>query len=569
MSAYSNIASANPSSFGDSSPPTAPSNLVAGATSSSQIVLGWASSTDDVGVTGYLIQRCQGAGCANFMQFDTSATTAYVDNTAAAATSYSYLVQAMDAAGNMSLPSNSASAVTSSPPDTNAPTAPLNLTGILFSSTQMNLSWTASTDDVGVTGYLIERCQGVNCTNFAQIGASTLPAYSDQGVVPGTSYSYRVRATDASGNLSTYSNIFFWSGLSIQAQSNHLIDALGNVVQLRGVNISGLEFVAINNGTTAKDPWGGQTGTAVPQWSTIATGWRANAVRLTLNEASWLGYTCINNKGVSTNPDPWGNYQATVQQSVTSANAAGLYVILDLHWNAPGSICPQSQVQMADQDHALAFWSSVANTFKGNPAVLFDLFNEPNIGSGTLGYPSGADYWAIWLNGGTTTLLRNINNSITINTVPWTSVGMNQLIAAVRATGATNVLLIGGLGGAGDLSGWLSHAPTDPLSQMALSWHAYPAAAVANEGGFAQAVIGAGIPVVIGETGDKSSNGTTSTPTLSSVLTWADANQASVLPWTWNDWSSTGGSADLLIKDALGTPTDGEGVNYKAWLAAH
>jgi hypothetical protein len=224
---------------------------------------------------------------------------------------------------------------------------------------------------------------------------------------------------------------------------------------------------------------------------------------------------------------------------------------------------------MADQDHALAFWTSVANTFKGNPAVLLDLFNEPNIGSGVLGYPTGADYWAIWLNGGTAASLRNINTSTTISTTPWISAGMNQLIAAVRATGATNVVVIGGLGGSGDLSGWLSHMPTDPLNQMAMSWHAYATNTVAVEGGFAQAAIGAGIPVIIGETGDRSSNGTVGAPTLSSVLTWADANGASVLPWTWDNWINNGITSDLLIKDALGTPTDGEGVVYKAWLAAH
>ena len=82
-------------------------------------------------------------------------------------------------------------------------------------------------------------------------------------------------------------------------------------------------------------------------------------------------------------------------------------------------------------------------------------------------------------------------------------------------------------------------------------------------------MLGAGIPVLIGETGDKSANGTTSAPNLSNVTQWADANEASVMAWTWDDWSSTGGTSNLLIKDAAGTPTDGEGVTFKAWLATH
>ena len=71
---------------------------------------------------------------------------------------------------------------------------------------QINLSWTASTDNVAVTGYRVERCQGAGCTNFAQVGAPAVAAFSDTGLAPGTSYRYRVRATDAAGNFSGYSN---------------------------------------------------------------------------------------------------------------------------------------------------------------------------------------------------------------------------------------------------------------------------------------------------------------------------------------------------------------------------
>ena len=88
---------------------------------------------------------------------------------------------------------------------TTPPTAPTNLTATV-SGSQINLSWTASTDNVGVTGYLLERCPGAGCTTFAQIATPTATTYSDTGLTPG-SYSYRVRATDAAGYLSPYSNI--------------------------------------------------------------------------------------------------------------------------------------------------------------------------------------------------------------------------------------------------------------------------------------------------------------------------------------------------------------------------
>ena len=123
-------------------------------------------------MTNYLIERCDGAGCSNFAQIGTSATTTFSNTGLTASTSYSYRVRATDAANNLSGYSNIASATTSAAPDTQAPTAPSGFGATAASSTQINLSWTASTDNVGVTNYLIERCQGAGCSNFAQIATS-------------------------------------------------------------------------------------------------------------------------------------------------------------------------------------------------------------------------------------------------------------------------------------------------------------------------------------------------------------------------------------------------------------
>jgi len=89
--------------------------------------------------------------------------------------------------------------------DTSAPSYPNNLIATTISSSQINLTWKASSDNVGVTGYQIERCQGVNCTTFALIGSSIGNSYSDSILLAGTSYSYRVRASDAAKNFSLYS----------------------------------------------------------------------------------------------------------------------------------------------------------------------------------------------------------------------------------------------------------------------------------------------------------------------------------------------------------------------------
>ena len=197
LSPYSNVATGV---IPDAQPPTAPSGLTA-TVSGSQINLSWTASTDNVGVTGYLVERCQGASCTTFTQIATPTATTYSD-TSLVVGSYSYRVRAMDAAGNLSSYSNVATGVIT---DTQAPTAPSGLTAGV-SGSQINLSWTASTDNVGVTGYLVERCQGASCTTFTQIATPTVTTYSDTGLGAG-SYSYRVRATDAAGNLSSYSNV--------------------------------------------------------------------------------------------------------------------------------------------------------------------------------------------------------------------------------------------------------------------------------------------------------------------------------------------------------------------------
>jgi hypothetical protein len=90
--------------------------------------------------------------------------------------------------------------------DKTPPTAPANLKAAATGA-QINLSWTASTDNVGVTGYRVERCQGVGCSNFTQIATTTTTSYDNTGLTAGTSYSYRILASDAGGNLSPYSNI--------------------------------------------------------------------------------------------------------------------------------------------------------------------------------------------------------------------------------------------------------------------------------------------------------------------------------------------------------------------------
>ena len=96
----------------------------------------------------------------------------------------------------------------STPPPPATPTAPANLAASVASSTQINLSWSASTETGGtISLYLIERCQGSACSSFAQVGTSATTAFNDAALNASTSYSYRVRAKDANNNTGPYSII--------------------------------------------------------------------------------------------------------------------------------------------------------------------------------------------------------------------------------------------------------------------------------------------------------------------------------------------------------------------------
>ncbi|MGZ8452580.1 MAG: PQQ-dependent sugar dehydrogenase [Candidatus Binatia bacterium] len=191
---------------GDNQPPTSPTRLVARTASSSRINLSWAASTDNVAVSHYRVERCQGSGCNNFGHIATTATgTGFNDTGLAASTPFRYRVRASDASGNLSAYSNIFTARTGAP-DRRPPSAPRRLIAAAVNAGQIDLGWIPSTDNIGVTEYQIERCLGVSCSTFAQIATVTVVNFSDVGLPSSTSVTYRVRAVDALGNRSLYSN---------------------------------------------------------------------------------------------------------------------------------------------------------------------------------------------------------------------------------------------------------------------------------------------------------------------------------------------------------------------------
>src|SRR3989440_705822 len=165
--------------------PTTPPFRPAAVAGSSGANLSWSASTDNVGVTGYIVRR-------NGVQVATPATTSFADTGLSAATTYSYTVAARDAAGNIS-PNSASVSITIA--DTTPPTTPIGLTAAVSGSSGANLSWSASTDNVGVTGYIVRR-------NGVQVATPVTTSFADTGLSAATTYSYTVAARDAAGNIS-------------------------------------------------------------------------------------------------------------------------------------------------------------------------------------------------------------------------------------------------------------------------------------------------------------------------------------------------------------------------------
>src|SRR5437773_5694156 len=172
----------------DTIAPSTPAGLTASAASAARINLSWLAATDNVGVIRYGVYR-------DGVQIAVVAGTSYASRGLAAATTYSYTVVAYDTSWIASAQSSAVSATTKALADTQAPSSPTNLAATAVSSSQIDLSWSPATDNVGVTGYRVYR-------DGTLVSSSTGTSVSITGLSAGTTYSFTVAAVDAAGNAS-------------------------------------------------------------------------------------------------------------------------------------------------------------------------------------------------------------------------------------------------------------------------------------------------------------------------------------------------------------------------------
>ena len=166
--------------------PTAPKDLQAASVTFTSVVLSWKPSVDNIGIKSYEVY-CNGKKAAS------TTATVYEYKQASPGAAYIFFIKAYDKAGNYSPQSSSISVYT--PADKAPPSTPSGFKSSSVSETEVNLVWTASSDNVSVRGYDILR-------NGVKIGTTSKTSYCNKNLTPSKSYTYTVRALDVSGNLS-------------------------------------------------------------------------------------------------------------------------------------------------------------------------------------------------------------------------------------------------------------------------------------------------------------------------------------------------------------------------------
>jgi endoglucanase len=309
---------------------------------------------------------------------------------------------------------------------------------------------------------------------------------------------------------------------TLAVSGNHLVDN-GKTVILRGVNRSGSEYACWQGYGFFDGPSDDASVAAIAAWGT-------NAVRVPINEDCWLGINGIN-------PTYAGaNYQAAITAFVGRLRSHGLYVLISNQTAGPGTTVATTILPMPDADHAPTMWASVASAFASDKGVIFDLYNEPHDVS-----------WSCWANG------CQVTGGVNFVT-PYQAAGMNSLTAAIRGTGATNVINIAGLSWSYDISGWLANRPSD--GQLIAGIHNYGVSGWDTPAIWDNiyAPTALQVPVIFGEMGFDGY--------IEKIMPWADAHGIGYLAWTWDTW----GNQEALISNYNGTPTT-YGTGFKNYLA--
>ena len=233
--------------------------------------------------------------------------------------------------------------------------------------------------------------------------------------------------------------------LPLKVVGNQLLYGNDQLARLRGVNCAGMEWSTNGDGHILKTV------------EVAVKDWHANLIRLPLSQDRWFGKA-------PEQKDDGVAYRALVGQLVDLCSTNNAYIILDLHWSNAGEWGKNIGQHNLPDTNSITFWKDIAQVYKDNPAVLFDLYNEP-----------AHITWDQWFKGGLMTETNKQTNNVKI-TLTYESVGMPVLVNAIRSTGAKNVIVAGGISFAYEVDGILDGRQlSDPTGNGVIyAVHPYP-----------------------------------------------------------------------------------------------
>lgn len=343
------------------------------------------------------------------------------------------------------------------------------------------------------------------------------------------------------------------SALKIAVDGNHFVNARHEHLRLIGVNRSSTEYACAADDGVGGHGYAifeGPVGTRAIQ---AMKSWRINAVAIPLNEACWLG-----GYGGLKPTFSGSRYRKAIVAYVNRLNARGIYAVIRLSASGPGShvygeTSSSSEAPMADADHSISFWRSVAATFKDDHAVVFHTYDEPHdIG------------WRCALHGCIATSDSAHGGAPDFGS--FHTAGQQAIVNAIRSRGArTQPIVISGIDFAGDEGKWEQFAPTDAASALVVGFNSFDFSG--NFAGQRQNLkqLARRHPVLVGGFGDTDCDSDFS----GRLMGFADRNGISYLAWTWNTEADYGGCQNALLGPTRDAYLTGHPSGFGAGIRAH
>ena len=334
---------------------------------------------------------------------------------------------------------------------------------------------------------------------------------------------------------------------------NRLVDArTGRTWVPHGVNWSSFEYACTQG-------WGYSSITAKDEPAQIAAAiasWSADVVRVPINQDCWLG-----TRGApvsdAENDRTAEEYRREIKAFVRALHERKIVVVLDLQSRKRETEDEFGNIAMPDTG-SIEFWRSIAQEYADDPAVMFDAFNEPysRWDEATQSYAFELD-WTCWRDGGCAAPVEDDKSELTGRT--YVVQGMSAVVAAIRAEGAKQPILLGGLDYANDLREWLAYRPDD--DQLVASFHNYNFQRCNDAACWDAEIapVAEQVPVLTGEIGQDDAG----SPHVADYMAWADAHAIGYLAWVWWDHED---DPMALISGPDGTPTSPYGETIRSHL---